>query len=173
MRKNLILLGMMGVGKTSVGKIVAKKRGLEFIDTDRNIEKKCSMKIAEIFKKKGEKFFRVEEEKEVLKSLKKNNCVIALGGGAFVNKVSRNSILKNAVSIWLDSNLKTLEKRVKWNKKRPLLDKENNQQKINKLYTERKNIYRLANHKINCDNLSKENIIKKIIIFYEKNSICC
>ena len=63
------------------------------------------MKIDEIFKIKGEKYFRLEEEKEVLKSLNKNNCVIALGGGAFMNKVVRNNILKNAVSIWLDNDL--------------------------------------------------------------------
>ena len=168
MRKNLVLLGMMGVGKTTIGKIVAKKQGLEFVDTDINIEKKCSMKISEIFKKKGEKFFRIEEEKEALKSLKKNNCVIALGGGAFINKTVRNNILKNAVSMWLDIDLKTLNKRIKWNKNRPLLDKEDKQEKINKLYSERKNIYKLANHRINCNNLHKENIAKKIISFYEK-----
>ena len=168
MRKNLVLLGMMGVGKTTVGKIVAKKQNLEFIDTDKNIEEKCSMKISEIFKKKGEKFFRIEEEKESLKSLKKNNCVIALGGGAFINKTVRNSILKNALSMWLDIDLKTLNKRIKWNKKRPLLNNKNNQEQINKLYSERKNIYELANHRINCNNLNKENIAKKIIIFYEK-----
>lgn len=158
----------MGVGKTTVGKIVAKKRGMEFIDTDRNIEENCSMKIPKIFKTKGEKFFRIEEKNEVLKSLKKNNCVIALGGGAFINENVRNSISKNAISIWLDIDLKTLDKRVKWNKKRPLLNKENNQEQINKLYSERKNIYKLANHRINCNNLEKENIAKKIIIFYEK-----
>ena len=168
MKKNLVLLGMMGVGKTTLGKIVAKKRGLEFIDTDINIEKKLSMKISEIFNKKGEKFFRIEEEKEALKSLKKNNCVIALGGGAFINKTVRNNILKNAVSMWLDIDLKTLNKRIKWNKKRPLLNNKNNQEQINKLYSERKDIYKLANHRINCDNLDKENIAKKIIIFYEK-----
>ena len=168
MRKNLVLLGMMGVGKTTVGKIVAKKQNLEFIDTDKNIEEKCSMKISEIFKKKGEKFFRIEEEKESLKSLKKNNCVIALGGGAFINKTVRKYILKNAVSMWLYIDLKTLNKRIKWNKKRPLLNKENNQEQINKLYSERKNIYKLANHRINCDNLNKENIAEKIIILYEK-----
>ena len=168
MRKNLVLLGMMGVGKTTIGKIVAKKQGLEFIDTDINIEKKCSMKISEIFKKKGERFFRIEEEKEVLKSLTKNNCVIALGGGSFVNESIRNSILKNAISMWLDNDLITLSKRIKWNKKRPLLNEENNQEKINKLYSERKDIYKLANHRINCDNQDKENIAKKIIIFYEK-----
>jgi len=167
-KKNLVLLGMMGIGKTTLGKIVAEKQGLNFIDTDNNIEKKNSMKIAEIFKKKGEKFFRMEEEKEVLKALKKNKCVIALGGGAFINKTVRNNILKNAVSIWLDGNLKTLDKRIKWNKKRPLLDGENKQIIINRLYDERKNIYKLADHRINCDDLDKKNIAKKIIIFYEK-----
>ena len=168
MRKNLVLLGMMGVGKTTIGKIVAKKAGIKFIDTDKNIEKNCLMKISEIFKKKGEKFFRLEEEKEVLKSLKGSNSVIALGGGAFINKAVRDSILKNAVSIWLDSNLKDINARIKWKNKRPLLNTENSQKKINELYDKRKNIYKLANHKINCDNLSKKSIAKKIIIFYEK-----
>ena len=168
MRKNLVLLGLMGVGKTTLGKIVAKKTGLKFIDTDTNIEENCLMKISEIFKKKGEKFFRLEENKEVLKSLKKSNSVIALGGGAFMNKTIRDSISKNAVSIWLDADLKDLNKRIKWNNKRPLLNEENNQKKINKLYDDRKNIYKLANHRINCDNLSKESIAKKIITFYEK-----
>ena len=168
MRKNLVLLGMMGVGKTTIGKIVAKKQNLEFVDTDASIEKKCSMKISEIFRKKGEKFFRVLEEKEVLKSLKKNNCVIALEGGAFINENIRNNILKNAISIWLDVDLKTLNKRIKWNEKRPLLNRKNNQKKIDHLYSQRKNIYKLANYRINCEKLHKENIAKKIIIFYEK-----
>ena len=169
MRKNLVLLGMMGVGKSTLGKIVAKKLNLEFVDTDTRIEEKYLMKINAIFKKKGEKFFRLEEEKEVLKSLKKNNCVIALGGGAFINKTIRNNVLKNTVSIWLDSDLKILNKRTKWNKKRPLLDKENSKIIINKLYEERKNIYKLANYKIDCTDLSIENIANKIIIFYEKH----
>ena len=132
MRKNLVLLGMMAVGKSTMGKIVAKRQGLEFIDTDNSIEKKWSMKIAEIFKQKGEKFFRLEEEKEVLKCLKKTNCVISLGGGAFMNRTIRNNIIKNAVSIWLDNNLKILSQRTKWNKKRPLLNKKDNQKMINK-----------------------------------------
>ena len=168
MKKNLILLGMMAVGKTTLGKIVAKKQELEFIDTDINIEKKNSMTIKEIFIKKGEKFFRTEEEKEVLKSLKKNNCVIAIGGGAFINNTLRKNILNNAISIWLDVDIKILSKRTKWNQKRPLLKKENNQQKLKELYAERKNIYKIAKHKITCDNLSKENVAKKIIALHEK-----
>ena len=168
MKKNLVLLGMMAVGKTTLGKIVAKKQELKFIDIDASIEKKNSMTIKEIFKKKGEKFFRMEEENEILKSLEKNNCVIALGGGAFMNKTVRENILKNAISIWLSVDIKTLNQRIKWNRKRPLLKEENNQKKITELYAERKNIYKLANHQIACDKLSKQNIAEKIIALYEK-----
>jgi len=160
-KKNLVLLGMMAVGKTTLGKIVAKKQELKFIDIDASIEKKNSMTIKEIFKKKGEKFFRMEEEKEILKSLEKNNCVIALGGGAFMNKTVRENILKNAISIWLNVDIKTLNQRVKWNQKRPLLKEENNQKKITELYAERKNIYKLANHKLHVITLARRILRKK------------
>ena len=159
---------MMAVGKSTLGKIVAKKQDLIFIDTDLNIEKKCAMKISEIFKNKGEKFFRILEEREVLESLKKSKCVIALGGGAFMKKTIRDRILKDSVSIWLDVNLKTLNKRVNRNKKRPLINEEDSQIKINQLYAERKNIYKMANYKINCNYLGKEDVVNKIITFYEK-----
>jgi len=166
--KNLVLLGMMAVGKTTLGKIVAKKQKLEFIDIDSNIEKKNSMTIVEIFEKKGEKFFREEEEKEVLESMKKKNCVIALGGGAFVNKIIREYVLKNAISIWLTLNIETLIKRTQWNEQRPLLNKKSNKKKLNELFEERKNFYKLANHKIVCDELSKNDIVKKIMTLYAK-----
>ena len=102
------------------------------------------------------------------KFMEKNNCVIALGGGAFINKTIRENILKNAISIWLDVDIKSLNKRIKWNQKRPLLKNENNQKKLYELYAERKNIYKLANHKITCRGLSKKNIAEKIISLYEK-----
>ena len=83
------------------------------IQTWANIEKNCLMKISEIFKKKGEKFFRIEEKKEVLKSLKEVNSVIALGGGAFIEKTIRDNILKNAISIWLDAKFKKFKQKNK------------------------------------------------------------
>ena len=168
MKKNLVLIGMMAAGKTTLAKIVARKRKLEFIDTDLYIEKKNFMTISQIFKKKGELFFRAEEEKQVLKCLRKRNCVISLGGGAFINKTIRENILKKCISIWLDVDTKTLGERIGWNKRRPLLDGENNQNKINKLYAERKNIYKNANYKIDCKNFSKNELVKKIIELYEK-----
>ena len=161
----------MGVGKSTLGKIIAKKLNLKFVDTDLNIEKKYSMKIWEIFKNKGEDFFRLAEKKEVLECLKKNKIIIALGGGAFMNKNIRDSILKNSLSFWLDLNLKIINKRIKWNDKRPLLKQKNSEEIIKKLYSVRKNIYKLAKYKINCNNLTKEDIAKKIIFFYENYKI--
>ena len=168
MSKNLILLGMMAVGKTTIGRILAKKLKLEFIDTDSSIEKENLMKITKIFKIKGEAFFRKEEERIVLESLKKNNSVIALGGGAFMNKTVRENILKNDISFWLTDDIKTLNKRVKRNKNRPLLKKQKSEKKLLQLYSLRKNIYKLANHKIECNRQSKNDIINKIIKLYEK-----
>ena len=168
MKKNLVLLGMMAVGKSTLGKIVAKKLKLQFIDTDKNVENNNTMKIKDIFEKRGEKFFRAEEEKEVLKSLKRENCIIALGGGAFLNDKIRDDILKSAISIWLDTDIKTLQKRVKWNEKRPLLKKNNSYKMIKKIYLERKKIYKLANYKIKCDKMNKSDLTKKIILLYEQ-----
>jgi len=162
---------MMGVGKSTLGKIIAKKLNLKFIDTDLNIEKKWSMKIWQIFENIGESFFRIEEEKEVLECLKKKNTVLALGGGAFMNKDIRNLILKNSLSFWLDLNLKTITQRVKWNKKRPLLKQQNVEEIIKKLYSKRKNIYKLAKYKINCNKMTKEEIAEKIIFYYENHKI--
>ena len=162
---------MMGVGKSTLGKIVAKKLNLKFVDIDLNIEKKWSMKIWEIFEIKGEDFFRIEEEKEVLECLKKNKTVLALGGGAFISRSIRNSVLKNSLSFWLDLNLKAIIRRVEWNKKRPLLNQQNAEEIIKKLYLKRKNIYKLAKYKINCNKMTKEEIAKKIIFFYENNKI--
>tara|TARA_Y100000590_G_scaffold403349_1_gene489960 strand:- start:6505 stop:7014 length:510 start_codon:yes stop_codon:yes gene_type:complete len=167
-KKNLVLLGMMAVGKTTIAKIVAQKLNLKFIDTDSKIVEKNSMSISEIFKKKGENFFRKEEEKEVLSTLKKSNSVIAVGGGAFVNKTIRENVLKDAISIWLDADIETLDSRIKHNYKRPLLKKENNLLKLKEIYEDRKKIYGLADHKIECDNLDKQEIVEKIIEIYEK-----
>ncbi len=90
--KNLVFLGMMGSGKTTLGKIVSKKLNKEFIDVDQAIEVQEDMVISEIFEKKGERFFRILEEKISLLSLKKKNTVISLGGGAFLNKKIQKEI---------------------------------------------------------------------------------
>ena len=160
---------MMGVGKTTLGKIVAKRQKLEFIDIDENIVKRNAMEINEIFEKKGETFFRSEERKEILQALKKNSCVIALGGGAFIDETIRNNILKETISIWLHLDIEQLKKRVEKSNKRPLLNKGDSEEVLKVLYSERKNIYKLANFKIECANLDKDEIVEKILKIYERN----
>ena len=86
-----------------------------------------------------------------------------------MNKIIRDAILKNSISIWLDVDIKILNKRVKWNQKRPLLKKNNNKKKLSELYNERQNIYALADHRIECDKLNKNDIVKKITHLYEKH----
>ena len=100
--------------------------------------------------------------------MKKKNCVIALGGGAFINKTIRENILKNDISVWLDIDIQILSSRMKRNQKRPLLNYQNSSQKLKELYSERKHVYELANHRIVCDELTKNNIAERIITLYEK-----
>ena len=169
MKKNLILLGMMGVGKSTIAKILAKKLKFKLLDTDKLIEKKNKMKIIEIFNLKGEKFFRDEEEFIVNETIKNNPyfSVVALGGGAFLNKKNRSNILSNGVSFWLDNNLDALFLRLKKSYKRPLL-KENGKKILEETYKKRKAIYKLANYKINCNKLKLSEICSKILNYYEK-----
>ena len=167
MKKNLVLLGMMGVGKTTLGKILANKYKYNFIDIDSNIEKKNLMSINKIFEKKGENFFRIEEEKITLNSLDKKNCIIALGGGAFTNEKIREKVLSLAISIWLDMNISLLEVRLKKSKIRPLLKSNNIRDELERIYEKRKNFYNLANYKIDCDKLKVKEILEKITKIYE------
>ncbi len=161
-KKNLILLGMMGVGKTKIGKFIAKKLNRKFYDIDNIIEKKNNMKIFDIFKLKGESFFRREEELVALEYLKKDNCIISLGGGTFLNEKVRNMILLNSVSFWIVIKNETIKNRLKNSKKRPLINM-HGIDGIDKLINDRKKFYSLANFKINCDMLTLNQISNKII----------
>ena len=123
MKKSLVLTGMMGVGKSTIGRLVANRLKIKFIDVDKIIEKKEKKTIKRIFEDHGEKYFRILEEKTTLKILKNNKSVIALGGGAFINNEIREKVLSSCVSVWLKVDLDQLIKRYIKNDKRPLLDK--------------------------------------------------
>ena len=166
LKKNLVLVGMMGSGKSSIGKILSKKLEFEFIDTDNKIEEIEKKTISEIFKKNGEKYFRNIEEVISLKSLELNNKVIALGGGGYINPIIRKYTLKKCISVWLDWNNETLINRIKNSKKRPLAMKLNNLE-LKKLIIKRSMMYNLSDYKINCDKLDKGQIAEKIIKLYE------
>ena len=118
--ENIVFLGMMGSGKSTIGKLVSKRLKFEFIDIDDCIEKKSRMKISKIFDNYGEKFFREIEEKVTLQILKKKNIVVALGGGGFLNNKIRKEILSNHLSFWLNLSSEQLLKRLLKSTKRPL-----------------------------------------------------
>ena len=157
----------MGVGKSTIGKKLAKKLKLNFIDIDQIIEKKEKKTIKEIFENKGEGYFRRIEKKISLEELKKSNAVIALGGGAFMNSSIRKESKNLSISFWLDLNLKSLLIRLKNVKKRPLLNKDRLEESINKIYSERKKIYNKSNFKINCNLMNVDQIVDKIVKLYE------
>ena len=167
-KKNLVLLGMMGSGKSTIGNLISKKLKLKFIDIDNVIEKEANMNIAEIFSKKGENFFRNLEEKITIKSLESSNVVISLGGGGFVNKKIKREVITNNFSFWLNWNNTTLINRIKNSHKRPIVLCSSNQELI-ELIEKRKKIYSDADFEINCNKLSKAEIVEKIEILYEDN----
>ncbi len=169
MKKNVVLTGMMGVGKSTVGKNLAERLNYKFVDIDKLIEKieGCSIKI--IFKQKSEIYFRKLEKQVTLKELEKENIVLALGGGAFLDKSVRQEIQKKSISFWLDTNLDILIKRLKKTNKRPLLYQKNLSQTVKKIYLDRKKTYSKANFKIKCDNIKTEKIVYEIIRHYENS----
>ena len=167
MKKSLVLTGMMGVGKSTIGRLLAKRLKVKFIDVDKVIEKKEQKSIKKIFEDDGEKYFRKLEEKITFKTLKNKEAVIALGGGAFINSEIREKILKSCKSVWLKVDLNKLINRYKRNNRRPLIDKKKLDTDVKKIYQSRKKIYSLANFRINCDNMSKAQIVEKILVFYE------
>jgi shikimate kinase len=157
---------MMGSGKSTIGSLISKKLNLKFIDIDNVLENEAKMKISEIFEKKGENFFRNLEEKITLKLLRSTNSIISLGGGSFINEKIRKEILVNNFSFWLNCDAKTLLKRIKKNKKRPIAFNLNDSE-ILELIEIRTKIYSKAQFKINCHKLKKTEIVNKILKIYE------
>jgi len=167
-KNNLVLIGMMGSGKTVIGKMLSKKLNLEFIDIDNEIEEIEKKTISEIFRIKGEKYFRNIEENISLKSLKLQNKIISLGGGGYINPGIRKYTLSKCISVWLYWKPEILISRIKNSKKRPLAMKLNSFE-IQNLIEERSKIYNLSDYKIICDKLEKSEIVKKIIKIYENS----
>ena len=166
--KNLVFLGMMGSGKSSIGNLVSKKLDIPFIDIDNLIVENVGMSISQIFEKKGEDYFRNVEKEITHKSLKKIKNVISLGGGGFINNKIRKEILDNHFSFWLDWDESTLIKRINGSKERPLAFRSTDQE-IREIIKNRSKIYSYAQFKINCNKLTKTEIVKKIIKIYELN----
>ena len=167
LNKNIVLIGMMGSGKSTIGYLLSKKLRFKFIDIDQAIEIETGEKIADIFKFKGEEYFRKIEEKITVKILKSQNSVIALGGGAFLNENIRNEAISKCITVWLNWNNATILKRIAKSKKRPLALGIKNSDII-QMISKRSKIYSLSQFKINCEKIPKNMIVKKIVAIYER-----
>ena len=160
---------MMGVGKSTIGKSLSIKLKMNLFDVDKIIENKENMAINEIFKLKGEEYFRKIEKQISLVELKRENSVIALGGGAFIDSQIRGEVLKKCTSFWLDLSVDNLTKRLLTSYERPLLKRNNLKEELNNLLDKRKEKYSLANFRIDCNNVKKVEIVDKIRKLYESN----
>ena len=167
--KNLILTGMMGVGKTTIGKKLAERLSFRFSDIDTIIEEIEKTTIRNLFHTKGESYFRKLEVKITLQEIDKKKVVISLGGGAILSDTIRNTIKKQCVSFWLDTDINILNARLKRSKIRPLLFNKNLKSTLIKIYTQRKKFYNKANFRVKCDLLRPDEIIDKILKYYESS----
>jgi shikimate kinase len=163
---NITLCGMMGSGKSTVGKILANKLNYNFIDVDKIIENEAKKTIKKIFEEDGEVYFRNLEEKITIETLENKEVVVSLGGGAIINKKIRNSIKKNSYNIYLNVDVNILTKRLQFSKTRPLIHKNNLKKELINLISKRKKFYQKADLIIQNEIKmieTAENIIKKII----------
>ena len=155
-------MGLMGSGKSIIGKDLSKYLNLKFYDTDKEIEKKTKKSINAIFNEHGETYFRDIEEKVCIEILTNDNCVISLGGGSIISKKIRKIIKKNSYSIYLQVTLNNLLSRLKFSRKRPLLYNNSNKIEIlQKLFKDRQKYYEKADLIINNDG-DKSQTLKEI-----------
>ncbi|UTO28369.1 shikimate kinase [Bartonella harrusi] len=162
-KRALVFVGLMGAGKSVIGKRVATMLHLPFYDSDQEIEKASKMTITELFKIYGEPEFRALEQRVILNLIKKSPLVLATGGGAYINENIRKSIHENGISIWLKVDLDILMKRVSRRPTRPLLQTANPQETMKKLMEQRYPIYAKANLTINSHKESRHTVAKNVI----------
>ena len=168
MNNTLVLTGMMGSGKSSIGKELSNILSSKFYDTDLEIEKMLNMTVPNIFKNKGENYFRKIEEKICIDLINGDEKVVALGGGAFLNKKIREIVLKKSTSVWIDVDISTIVKRMKISKNiRPKLDYKDLKSSITSILSKRSSVYQLANIKIKATSISKKKIASEIKKKYE------
>ena len=164
-KNNIVMLGMTGVGKTTIGKILSKVLKAKFIDIDYEIEKASNLKVYEFFNQYGENEFRKLEKKVLLKSLcNTNKSVIATGAGILTDNEIISLIQTNSVSIFLDIKISNLLERLKYNlKNRPKLKKGSLKENLEIMYNNRVSGYNQANIKISVDELSTADVVSKIV----------
>ena len=151
LKKTVVLVGMMGAGKTAVGKALAARLSVPFLDSDAEIEKAANMTIAEIFQRDGEAFFRARESEVIDRLLDTQRGILSTGGGAFLSERNRRTVSEKGVSVWLNADLDLLWSRVKGKNTRPLLRTAHPYETLREIYEARVPIYRQADLNVAAD----------------------
>ncbi|NVJ97292.1 MAG: shikimate kinase [Alphaproteobacteria bacterium] len=161
--RTIVLVGLMGAGKTTVGRRLAKKLGLPFVDSDHEIEKAAGMSVAEIFECFGEEDFRSGERRVIERLLDGKPQVVATGGGAFINEATRTLIKKKGLSIWLDADIDVLVERTGRRDTRPLLKTGNPKEILTRLAEERAPFYAQADLKVASSAGPHEDVVADVV----------
>jgi len=162
-RRSVVLVGMMGAGKSSIGRRLAARLGISFVDADTEIEKAAGMSIAEIFQAHGESYFRAGETRVIARLLESGPQVLATGGGAFMNADTRASIRVKAISVWLRATLDVLARRIRRRGDRPLLQNTDPVETLRRLIDERYPVYAEADLIVESREVPHDTIVDEII----------
>lgn len=161
--RSIVLVGLMGAGKSSIGRRLAHRLGLPFVDADTEIEKAADLTIPEIFEKHGEPYFRAGEVRVVARILDSGPQVLATGGGAYMNPETRARIRERGISLWLKAELDVLMKRVKRRGDRPLLKADDPQAVLKRLMDERYPVYAEADLTVVSREASHDEVVDDVI----------
>lgn len=161
--KTIVLIGMMGSGKTTIGKLLGEKLTLRSIDIDVIIEQNEKRTVSEIFQNEGEKYFRNIERETIKKNFTNKDLIISLGGGAFEDQLTQELLLKNSTVIYLKTSPNVILERIKNNTNRPLLKNQMSVEKIQSIILQRQKNYELANITILTDNKNTDKIVEEIL----------
>lgn len=161
--KTIVLIGMMGSGKTTIGKLLGEKLTLRNIDIDVIIEQNEKRTVSEIFQNEGEKYFRNIERETIEKNFTNKDLIISLGGGAFEDQLTQELLLKNSTVIYLKTSPNVILERIKNNTNRPLLKNQMTVEKIQSIILQRQKNYELANITILTDNKNTDKIVEEIL----------
>ncbi len=162
--RSIVLVGIMGCGKSTVGKRLASRLGLEFVDADSEIERAANMTVSEIFAEHGEPYFRSGEERVIARLLQEGPQVLATGGGAFMSETTRDEINANGLSIWLKVDFETVMARVRRRSTRPLLRNPDPEGTMRKLMADREPVYAKAKLTVTSKDVPHEAVVDEIVL---------
>ena len=162
-KRNLVLIGLMGAGKSAIGRMTAQALGIPFIDSDHEIERVSRMSITDLFAAYGEAEFRALETRVIKRLLRSGPRVVSTGGGAYINENTRRHIKRGGLSVWLKADLDVLWERVNKRDTRPLLKTENPRQTLENLMNARYPIYAQADLTVLSRDVKKETMVEEVL----------